>query len=424
MAQLLQSTRNYLKTSTRLGRRMSQYDDEELNSHNINKNGGDPPIRKSTDSTSTRSINRLSGLFRIDRKPSMQDQPQPHGEMKHDASVDASVPRRNSKSSGRTHRSLRHRSQEGSAHMENEVPRGRSPALSVSNSVSTAASSYDTRPSDYPSMRQYQSHVWRRNLLEESIMHSLRLGYAERNRSSSRHRSRSKLNSASRKAREQAMLNAAMGQELPPLPVGATLNLQTSQEDVHGKREPSPSTATAATTTTTTTTTIVSRQIPTTPIPTGYITPQPQTPPQTPKSTPKKNSPYQAHDNASMANITHSFASFSFELPETQVSHIMASSAVPNMFKVRPSEPELEPELEPKPIKPRGRRDSRTRILSIGGPSPRVLTGKSARTEQGEMSGSDLESPVSPTSAWVNSVFSTLEPSKEKNPLQVAAPAV
>lgn len=410
MAQLLQSTRNYLKTSTRLGRRMSQYDDEELNNHNINKNGGDPPLRKSTDSTaSTRSINRLSGLFRIDRKPSMQDQPQPHGEMKHDASVDASVPRRNSKSSGRTHRSHRHRSQEGSAHMENEVPRGRSPALSVSNSVSTAASSYDTRPSDYPNMRQYQSHVWRRNLLEESIMHSLRLGYAERNRSSSRHRSRSKLNSASRKAREQAMLNAAMGQELPPLPVGATLNLQTSQEDVHGKIEPS-----------TTTTTTVSRQMPT-PIPTGYITPQPQTPPQTPK-TPKKNSPYQGHDNASMANITHSFASFSFELPETQVSHIMASSAVPNMFKVRPSEPEPEP--EPEPIKPRGRRVSRTRIISVGGPSPRVLTGKTTRTEQGEMSGSDLESPVSPTSAWVNSVFSTLEPSKEKNPLQVAAPAV
>ncbi|KAG0356501.1 hypothetical protein BG005_004580 [Podila minutissima] len=400
MAQLLQSTRNYLKTSTRLGRRMSQYDDEELNNHNINKNGGDPPLRKSTDSTAS---------TRIDRKPSMQDQPQPHGEMKHDASVDASVPRRNSKSSGRTHRSHRHRSQEGSAHMENEVPRGRSPALSVSNSVSTAASSYDTRPSDYPNMRQYQSHVWRRNLLEESIMHSLRLGYAERNRSSSRHRSRSKLNSASRKAREQAMLNAAMGQELPPLPVGATLNLQTSQEDVHGKIEPS-----------TTTTTTVSRQMPT-PIPTGYITPQPQTPPQTPK-TPKKNSPYQGHDNASMANITHSFASFSFELPETQVSHIMASSAVPNMFKVRPSEPEPEP--EPEPIKPRGRRVSRTRIISVGGPSPRVLTGKTTRTEQGEMSGSDLESPVSPTSAWVNSVFSTLEPSKEKNPLQVAAPAV
>ncbi|KAG0009395.1 hypothetical protein BGZ81_003414, partial [Podila clonocystis] len=319
MAQLLQSTRNYLKTSTRLGRRMSQYDDEELN-HNSNKNGGDAPLRKSTDSTtSTRSTSRLSGLFRLDRKPTIQDQPQPrpHGEMKHDASVDAYIPRRNSKSSGRTHRSHRHRSQEGSAHMENEVPRGRSPALSVSNSVSTAASSYDTRPSDYPSMRQYQSHVWRRNLLEESIMHSLRLGYAERNRSSSRHRSRSKLNSASRKAREQAMLNAAMGQELPPLPVGA-LNLQTLQEDVHGKIEPI--------------TTIVSRQMPT-PIPTGYITPQPQTPPMSPKSTPKKSSPYQGHENASMANITHSFASFSFELPETQVSHIMASSAVPDMFK-------------------------------------------------------------------------------------------
>ncbi|KAF9372773.1 hypothetical protein CPC16_002243 [Podila verticillata] len=401
MAQLLQSTRNYLKTSTRLGRRMSQYnmDEEPTHNSNDNKNGGnDAPLRKSSESsTSTRSNNRLSGLFRLDRKqPPMEDRPQGEMRVHADAPMDASIPRRNSKSSGRTHRSHRSHRNQGSAHMENEVPRGRSPALSVSNSVSTAASSYDTRPSDYPSMRQYQSHVWRRNLLEESIMHSLRLGYAERNRSSSRHRSRSKMNSASRKAREQAMLNAAMGQELPPLPVGATLNLQTSQEDVHGKMEP-------------TTTTIISRQTPTPPV---------HTPPQSPTQTPKKNSPYQAHDNASMANITHSFASFSFELPETQVSHIMASSAVPDMFKVRPSEP------EPEPINSRGRQ-ARTRVLSVGGPSPRVLTGRKTRTtEQGEMSGSELESPVSPTTQWVNSVFSTLDPTTKETPLQVAAPAV
>ncbi|KAG0345411.1 hypothetical protein BG004_003723 [Podila humilis] len=475
MAQLLQSTRNYLKNSTRLGRRMSQYHDDESevniasDGHDLHSKGSDslhapPPQRSSTQ-------NRLSGLFAGDSRrqtPVANGGPSAPGSESHrvhpapvTSGTDILAHRRNSKGSDRSHHQqqqeqmllLHHTSarsrkacrQDGSAHMEQEVPRGRSPALSVSNSISTAASSYDTRPSDYPTMRQYQSHVWRRNLLEESIMHSLKLGHAERNRSSSRHRSRSKRGSVRhRKAREQAMLNAALGQEVPLIPVvgPSALNLQTSQEDMaHGtgrteepyththasiisREMPAPTTA-ATTTTTTHTITVPAEEY--------YV--------ETLDHVSINNGPYHAHDNVSMGNITHSFATFTLELPETHVSNIMASSAVPDMFKVKqmmsPTTPSTSSTAAE--VKVRGRRDSRTRnsILLSSGQSSRMLTGKKIKStragslsEQGGFSSDDCpESPVSPaTSTWMNTVFSNLNeplPNKPQMPvLEIAAPAV
>ncbi|KAF9422180.1 hypothetical protein BGZ94_008636 [Podila epigama] len=453
MTQLLQSTRDYLKTSTRLGRRMSQYNDEDSSDTNsirkIDPNA--PPQRSATQ-------NRLSGLFKIDSRKQLDE----NSRMVQQGTVQSDVPslnRRNSISnnsnsnsnssihlkdnSTRIRQSARSRTngrQEGSAHMENEVPRGRSPA----NTVSTAASSYDTRPSDYPTMRQYQSHVWRRNLLEESIMHSLRLGYAERNKSASRHRSRSKKDSVrARKAREQAMLSAALGQGLEsPVPVSTTstplYNLHTSQEDMTTRvihRAITPPTATPttpttctptlspATSTTTSTTVITPRQIQAPTTPTSVSLPQSvpgNTTPVFVQTQKSSNSPYQAHDNASMTNITQSFASFTLELPETHVSNIMASSAVPDMFKIKPVATTTQGNgqvvsraTNSSTTKDQAYRDSRTRMLAAGhGPSPRVLTGKKTAdvSNNGLDSPTSLTSPVSPTTAaWMHSVFSSLD---------------
>ncbi|KAG0056445.1 hypothetical protein BGZ83_004952 [Gryganskiella cystojenkinii] len=406
-----------------------------------------------------------------------------------------------------------------SVRMENEVPRGRSPTLSTSNSVSTrtttSSSSYGSKSAQTPSQKeqasnahasfaslsqphtpnntlinnsnkqqQYQSHVWRRNLLEESIMHSLRLGYAERHRSSSHHRSSrsgspstttnnnthgssgstlKKRFSRARKTREQAILAAALGKELPPCPVGTTLtppSLSTSSSyDIISERDlqgHSPQNRSNN----------ISR-----PGQTGQQT----TPGGGSSSTGlavgngasggqfrrEANSPYQLDYNYSMTNITHSFASFTLELPEHRASHVMSASVIPNLFRVKsriPGTPStgLMPSISESNaggIRSRSRRNSRTQQLHTGSvtslsPSPRVLTGNnstkkplpppplitdptlvttntSARTTMTsglltlDVDEEEDEEPVSPaTKDWVESVFASLDQVKGFGPAQ------
>ncbi|KAK3848668.1 MAG: hypothetical protein J3R72DRAFT_415994 [Linnemannia gamsii] len=487
MPQLLESTKNYLKTSTRLGRRMSNYKLEaassqsSLNEKTIHSNNS-----KMIATANPSSHKRLSGLFGTDSNnggrtktsfsedrsaihqtktnPNTQDTIVPDGNYNYSTIDDADHHRRrNSKSSEATHRSRRsdkshqsshdsalnnnnnnrssrhHRERDhASAHMEHEVPRGRSPTLSMSNTVSTAAS-YSTRPTDPSSHRhsqiqghgqnqgQPQSHVWRRNLLEESIMYSLKLGYAERRRSSSRHRSSrsSKTDSPrARKAREQALLAAATGRDIMPSsstlsPVPESGRHAFDVETLHEHEE------------------ILDRSfVPSTKVTqsahTGTTGGQHHQKQQQQKATfhREKNSPYQMEYNASMTNITQSFTSFTLELPEHQVSNIITCSAIPDLFKIKTTMSGVQEQ------RPRSRRNSRT--LSIGGGialSPRVLTGsgtagsgaKSAASlqyqQQQQSAGpvvqkvveeeeneDDLDSPVSPTTAtWVQSVFASLD---------------
>ncbi|KAF9124151.1 hypothetical protein BG015_005156 [Linnemannia schmuckeri] len=480
MTQLLESTRNYLKTSTRLGRRMSNYKLEAASSQSsLNEK------IIGTANNSNNSHKRLSGLFNTDgrtKKNSFSEDQVPTGtgsaihQTKTNLNTqDTIVPdeydrinadhrRRNSRSSEGTRQSRRSdkshlSSQDGtlnssssnnrssrhhyrnrdhaSAHMEHEVPRGRSPTLSMSNTVSTATS-YNTRPSttittntDPTSHRQGQSHVWRRNLLEESIMYSLKLGYAERRRSSSRHRSSRSSKSDSpraRKAREQALLAAATGRDiLNRVPESAgrhAFDVETLHEEILDRSfAPPPLSAHTGT---------------------GqhqqhhHHQKQQQQQQQLQKASfrKEKNSPYQMEYNASMTNITQSFASFTLELPEHQVSHIITSSAIPDLFKIKTTMSGVQEQ------RPMSRRNSRT--LSIGGgisPSPRVLTGgttagrstpitlhqhlqqQQQHQQQGaglhvenlveEEENEDVDSPVSPTTAtWVKSVFASLDEAK------------
>jgi hypothetical protein len=330
----------------------------------------------------------------------------------HDGTLNSSS--NNNRSSRHQHRDRDH----ASAHMEHEVPRGRSPTLSISNTVSTAAS-YNTRPTtainttDPTSPRQGQSHVWRRNLLEESIMYSLKLGYAERRRSSSRHRSSRSSKSDSpraRKAREQALLAAATGRDiLNPVPESAgrhAFDVETLHEEILDRSfAPAPLSAHTGT---------------------GqhHQKQQQQQPQQKATFRREKNSPYQMEYNASMTNITQTFATFTLELPEHQVSNIITCSAIPDLFKIKTTMSGVQ---EQRPS--RSRRNSRT--LSIGGgisPTPRVLNGgtaiagRSATAPQQHGAGfhveklleeeeaDDVESPVSPTTAtWYQSVFASLD---------------
>ncbi|KAF9085413.1 hypothetical protein BGX23_009687 [Mortierella sp. AD031] len=450
MTQLLESTRNYLKTSTRLGRHMSNYKLEASSSQSsLNETA-----KHSTDINNNNSIDKpsshrkLSGLFNADSgrtKNSFSEDRQKPGSVIHQTKTspdtqDTIIPsddnndqggRRNSKSSERTHRSRKsHKShqssQEGnsnsnsrnhpnhhyrggdhaSAHMEHEVPRGRSPTLSMSNTISTATSySCNTRPptaTDPASLRQHQSHIWRRNLLEESIMHSLKLGYAERRRSSSRHRSRpSKSDSPrARKTREQAMLAAALGRDVPlgSVPESAgrhAFDVETLHEEILDRSivPPPPATYTS-----------------------GGQQQQKQ-----PTFRREKNSPYQLEYNSSMTNITQTFTSFTLELPEHQVSRIITCSAIPDLFKIKTNHSGVQEQ------RPRSRRNSRT-LSPTGGiaPSPRVLTGARLAPQQQQQQQfhqhqaaggllvekvveeeSEEVSPI--TAPWVQSVFALLD---------------
>ncbi|KAF9212873.1 hypothetical protein CPC16_005317 [Podila verticillata] len=340
MTQLLESTRNYLRSSTKIGRRLSHRDQSsgsETSLHpSITSTQPSPPSSTGGMEANPRrssTYTRLSALFTLDnlsKKDTVTSSENHSGVLSSEDKKRKKASRRSTsrlsdnptlgkKSKGtdlpllviqaeqqnklKPHKQLKHQ----------EVPRGRSPTLSMSHTLHTVASSYDTHPSDYSSVTQYEAHVWRRNLLEESIMHSLRLGWGE---SPSSHRSRSrsvKRDTRSRKSRD------ASGIYKNPCPA--------NDDGVQIRNR-------------------------------ALLSP---------------NSPYmmQLNPSTSTTNITHSFASFTLELDEHQVPHIMASSVIPNLFRIK----------GPSPLsstgEPRGRKDSKARSI-VGGhaPSPRVLNGK------------------------------------------------
>ncbi|KAG0309092.1 hypothetical protein BGZ99_000983 [Dissophora globulifera] len=395
MAPLLESTRNYLKSSSqRLGRGMSAYKEDASGSDtSLNADTTtDKPLTRVTSHNSTKTSRptsptstkkRLSGLFILDARPK-SPQPAEHPlvtrsqspdlleldfmrEVQQSKSAQKSEAINKSTNSGqaqavsysrsltftasasassgddsphhraRTHHGHGPRSDHASEHMENQIPRGTSPTLSMSNTISTATSSYDMQPSDYPNIRQYQTHVWRRNILEQSIMHSLRLGYADRHRSSSRHGPHSSKRESlrTRKAREKAIFAAATGSETSSQENIIDRSLKAIDSDTR----PQPTFRTAQ---------------------------------QQPQFRYDKNSPYQLEYNASMSNIRESFASFTLELPDHHASHIMASSAIPDLFRIKTALPVAGARL-----KSRSRRSSRTSTLSSGvALSPRGLNGK------------------------------------------------
>jgi len=190
-------------------------------------------------------------------------------------------------------------------------------------------------------------------------MHSLKLGYGASSSprpSSSRHRSRSRSRSLkrsalgrSRKAREQQASNisAAMSKDLPPCPTGPDSSLH-----LHGLQE-----------------NVVNRGL-TVPTGSGHVLQE--------HKASNKNSPYQMLLNPSSTNITHSFASFTLELPEHQASHVMSASMVPNLFKIKQGSKSSA--TDGPAARARGRRDSAASNFKFGGNgsnySPRVLTGK------------------------------------------------
>ncbi|KAF9913449.1 hypothetical protein BX616_010027 [Lobosporangium transversale] len=431
MSQIFESTRNYLKTSTKLGRRMSSYRDEtsgsETSLHNNNnslqdyKSAAIITESQPKDSTLSRQNSpkkRLSDLFSLDdrSKNNKLSQDQSNNDIK--------GRRRDSKSSDRTLRSKKsHQSNSGeilfdrhhgrdrdrdrdraSDHMEEEVPRAQSPTISMSNTISTATSSYDMRPTDYPSIGHYQAHVWRRNLLEESIMYSLRLGYTDRqHRSSSRQRHHYRRDSKrdsprSRKAREQAILAAATGKEISSLPLSTIEDDDTASQEnivdrslkvINDDNRIQPSTVTGQQ---------------------QYLHPQFRH---------VKNSPYQLDYNFSMTNITQSMASFTLEVDDHHAARIMRSSAIPDLFKIKATIPGTMPTTE----RSRSRHNSKTSLLGSGvSPSPRVLTGKKApvtvqpihivlpNMQDVDEEEENVESPLTPSSAaWADSVFESLD---------------
>lgn len=375
MPQLLESTRNYLRSSTKIGRRLSSYRDDSRSASEASLQ--DLNTTTSTTPSSAESLklkqpqqqqqhrpttqNRLSSLFSLEGRNrnsiSSEDRAATATPttLANATSVttgakvgpDHDITPQKKRRSFHSRKSSQHQQEKhhrlSRPDLYEDVPRGRSPTLSVSHTDHTAgsgSSSYDSRPSDYPTLKQYQAHVWRRTLLEESIMHSLRLGYGEsgtrRPRSSSLHRSHSRSlkgsanGSRSRKmSREQhsAMLVAAMSKDLPPCPTGDG---------------------------TTPVTVVLSRSGPV-PSMDGK------------KSAKNGNSPYQMLLNPSTTNVTHSFASFTLELDEHQVSHVMNSSAIPGLFTIKVG-----------PSRQRGRTNSTARMMATTGhgPSTRVLTGK------------------------------------------------
>ncbi|KAF9141371.1 hypothetical protein BGX30_004960 [Mortierella sp. GBA39] len=372
MPQLLESTRNYLRSSTKLGRRLSSYRDDSRSASEASLQDMNTPTSTTPSSAESLKLklpqqqhrpttqNRLSSLFSLEGRnrnsissedraatvaaatPTILANATPvttGAKVGPDHDITPPKKRRSfhSRKSSQHQQEKHHRLSRPDLY--EDVPRGRSPTLSMSHTDHTAgsgSSSYDARPSDYPTMKQYQAHVWRRNLLEESIMHSLRLEYGESGtrhpQSSSRHRSssRSLKGGRSRKmSREQhsAVLVAAMSKDLPPCPTGDG---------------------------TTPVTVVLSRSGP---VPTMDGK----------KSAKNGNSPYQMLLNPSTTNVTHSFASFTLELDEHQVSHVMNSSAIPGLFTIKVG-----------PSRQRGRTNSTARMMATTGhgPSTRVLTGK------------------------------------------------
>jgi hypothetical protein len=364
MPQLLESTRNYL-TSTKLGRRLSSHRDDSRSASESSFQDMNTITTISTVPSSTESLrqphqqkqhrpmtqNRLSSFFSNRNSVSSEDRAAVTPIAEHETqgqqptTTTHDIPKKKRKSihswrNSRQQQPEKHRLSRSDLYTDGEdVPRGRSPTFSASHTDYTAgsgSSSYDSRPSDYPTLKHYQAHIWRRNLLEESIMHSLQLGYGEarprRPRSSSRHRSRSrslKGNSgrSRRMSRDQhsTMLVAAMSKDLPPCPTAddtPVLILTTSRSmSVKDDKKSARNNA--------------------------------------------NKSPYQMLLNPSTTNVTHSFASFTLELDEHQAPRVMASSAIPGLFTIKIG-----------PSRQRGMSNSMARMMTSGhGPTPRVLTG-------------------------------------------------
>ncbi|KAF9387507.1 hypothetical protein CPB97_002472 [Podila verticillata] len=355
MTQLLESTRNYLRSSTKIGRRLSHRDQSsgsETSLHpSITSTQPSPPSSTGGREANPRrssTYTRLSALFSLDnlsKKDTVTSSNHSGVLSKVTLEVErSSEDKKRKKASRRSTSRLsdnptlgkkskgtdlpllviqaeqqQNKQKPYKQPKHEEVPRGRSPTLSMSHTLHTVASSYDTHPSDYSSMTQYEAHVWRRNLLEESIMHSLRLGWGE-SPSSRRSRSRSvKRGTRSRKSRD------ASGIYKGPCPA--------NEDGVQIRNR-------------------------------ALLSP---------------NSPYmmQLNPSTSTTNITHSFASFTLELDEHQVPHIMASSVIPNLFMIKGPSP-LSSKGEP-----RGRKDSNARsIVGRHAPSPRVLNGKLPHTDK------------------------------------------
>ncbi|KAF9354572.1 hypothetical protein BGX26_007608 [Mortierella sp. AD094] len=332
MSQLLESTRNYLKVSTKLGRRLSSYrEDSSASETSLHAPSSAENIKQKQYRPSPQ--NRLSSLFTLETRnrnsvssedraaisilpskaePEVQDQLQNDNNKK-----------RRSSSSRKSTLSQPQSTLRTSQYMDrNEVPRGRSPTLSVAPTVrtvdsSSATSSYDARPSDYPSVDDYNSHVWRRTLLEESIMQSLNLGYGQSSPRSDRPLSQRRSRSLKRNATGRSR------KDLPPCPTDSEATGKTGRKTVIDRNTSAPN---------------------------RILAPQQE-------KVINKKSPYQMLLNPSTSNITHSFASFTLELPEHQVTHATTASAVPNLFTLK--------------------------TCNGSSPSPRVLAGK-AITEQAE----------------------------------------
>ncbi|CAO3564645.1 unnamed protein product [Mortierella alpina] len=378
MPQLLESTRNYLRSSTKIGRRLSSYRDDssasEASLHDLapaNLENIKPQQHRRPSAQK-----RLSALFTLEGRNrnsvSMEDRPavnvlsskavsEETEHLEHPLerrSEDAGNNRKKRKSNSSRKSTLSQHSlptpspQQRSSRLygpENPpaptengepVPRDRSSTFSVARTTrtatsSSAASSYDARPCDYPSMKHYQAHLWRRTLLEESIMHSLKLGYATPSPSSSPRSSTATDRSGSRsrsKSGSTADRNSRLSKDLPARPT--TSDSATSLEIIVDRSMPMPSSKSH----------------------------------QRSLKEEKRisNSPYQLLLNPSTTNITQSYASFTLELTEHQASHVMSSSAVPNLFQIKAQVPRARKLSNP------------ARMMNAGhsGPSPRVLTGK------------------------------------------------
>ncbi|KAF9109349.1 hypothetical protein BGX27_007734 [Mortierella sp. AM989] len=301
MPQLLESTRNYLKVSTKIGRRLSSYrDDSSASETSLH-------VPSSTENTKQKQYrpspqNRLSSLFTLEGRHrnsvssdrttitilSSKIEPETNDQLQNDT---VNRKRRSSSSRKSTQSTqsqyLSPPDLRISQYMDLEqVPRGRSPTMSVAptiRTVASATSSYDSRPSDYPSVAEYNSHVWRRTLLEESIMQSLQLGYG-----------------APSQRRPRSLKRGATGRSRK-----STETTPSNARAVHK--------------------TVIDRSLPAT---NRVLAPQQE-------RTVHKNSPYQMLHNPSTSNITHSFASFTLELPEHQVTHVITSSVMPNLFTLK-----------------------------------------------------------------------------------------
>ncbi|KAF9576524.1 hypothetical protein EC968_008002 [Mortierella alpina] len=393
MPQLLESTRNYLRSSTKIGRRLSSYRDDssasEASLHdlapaaleNIKPQQHRRPStqkrlsalftlegrnRNSVSSEDRAAVNMLSGKV-VPEETENQEQPLEHPLERQ--AEDTGNNRKKRKSSSSRKSTLSQHSlptqppQQRSSRLYepdrpsalgangNPVHRDRSSTFSVARSArtaasasSSAASSYDARPCDYPSMKHYQAHLWRRTLLEESIMHSLKLGYATPSPASSPRSSTATDRSgppSSSKSRSTADRNSRLSKDLPPRPTAS--DSAASLEIIVDRSMPMPSSN--------------SRQR-------GLK-----------EEKRNSNSPYQLLLNPSTTNITQSYASFTLELTEHQASHVMSSSVVPNLFQIKTQAT-------------RGRKLSNpTRMLNAGhsGPSPRVLTGKAIAGQEEDL---------------------------------------